>query len=212
MVTVMDIISISLENNKNIVLTLNWIALLAIVVIVVVISQLLKKIAHITSKKSVTVNEVTLGIGNSSVTLTYEQKDKEIAYKLWVELSTRKIGIPYDEENDVIIEVYNSWYEFFKIARDLMKEIPSNRIKYSKELIELTDRVLNDGLRPHLTIWQAKFRKWFDNKSEKSDSGQSPQELQRQYPDYENLLNNLKKTNSQMIEYKELMRKIAFDE
>ena len=153
---------------------------------------------------------MSIDIGSSSVSLSYNPKDREIAYKLWVELSTRKIGIPFDEKNDVIVEVYNSWYEFFKIARDLMKDIPASQINYSSELIELTEKVLNNGLRPHLTLWQAKFRKWYEYQSENSKEV-SPQELQRKYERYDALLTDLKATNAKMIEYKELMRKIAFE-
>lgn len=61
-------------------------------------------------------DEIILGIGrNSSVKLKYNRKDQEVAYKLWVELSTRKIGLPFDQENDVITEVYNSWYDFLRL-------------------------------------------------------------------------------------------------
>ena len=35
---------------------------------------------------------------------------KQVAYKLWVEVNTRKLGLPIDENNDVILEIYNSWY------------------------------------------------------------------------------------------------------
>ena len=100
---------------------------------------------------------------HSSVKLKYNRKDQEVAYKLWVELSTRKIGLPFDQENDVITEVYNSWYDFFKIARELLKDIPASRLPYSNDLIKLTERVLNVGLRPHLTKWQAKYRQWYNN-------------------------------------------------
>ena len=70
------------------------------------------------------------------------KKDQEIAYKIWVELSTRKIGIPFEKEYDIIIEIYDSWYEFFKITRDLLKEIPVNKISHSNELILLTEKCI----------------------------------------------------------------------
>ena len=111
---------------------------------------MIKKCANIAKKHSITIDEVNLGIGDTSVKLVYNKKDQEIAYKLWVELSTRKIGLPFDQENDVISEVYNSWYDFFKIARELLKEIPVSRLPYSNDLIKLTEKVLNTGLRPHL--------------------------------------------------------------
>lgn len=43
--------------------------------------------------KTVTIEEATIGIGNSSVTIKYDGCIKEIAYKIWIELTTRKIGL-----------------------------------------------------------------------------------------------------------------------
>ena len=156
------------------------------------------------------VDEVSLGIGNSQVKLKYNKKDQEIAYKLWVELSTRKIGLDFDPENDVVFEVYDSWYNFFTIARELMKEIPVERLKYSPELIELTETVLNRGLRPHLTIWQAKYRKWY-NENVHNNVGKTPQQIQEMYPHYKELKKDLIDTNKRLIEYKKLMERIAFE-
>ena len=152
-----------------------------------------------------------MGIGDSSIKLIYNKKDQEIAYKLWVELSTRKIGLPFEREYDVIAEVYDSWYEFFKIARELIKEVPASRLPYSNDLIELTEKVLNNGLRPHLTIWQAKYRKWYVDELA-NETKDSPQEIQQKYPYYDDLVEDLIATNKRMIEYKKLMKKIAFAE
>ena len=125
-----------------------------------------------------------------------------------MELSTRKIGLRFDKENDVIKEVYDSWYTFFETARELLKDIPGNRILYSGDLIELTEKVLNIGLRPHLTKWQAKYRRWYEEEL-KRDSG-TPQDIQKKYPEYNALVEDLLETNEKMIEYKKLMKRIAF--
>lgn len=127
-------------------------------------------------------------------------------YALCISFST----IPtFDEEDDVIVEVYDSLYKFFQITREAIKDIPVERLKHSEELISLTDRVLNDGLRPHLTKWQARFRKWYLQELEKQPD-KSPQEIQRAFPDYDLLVEDLIETNNRMIKYSELMKKIAF--
>lgn len=207
----MQIFDIEFENWSTILLRFNWFTIILALGIALIISLIYKSISQRINKKSITIDEINLGIGDSSIKLTYNKKDQEIAYKLWVELSTRKIGLPFDMENDVIIEVYNSWYEFFKIARELLKEVPVTRLPYSNELIILTDNVLNKGLRPHLTKWQAKYRKWYENALSVYQED-SPQELQKKYPCYDELIKDLLNTNKRMIEYKKLMKKIAFDE
>ena len=92
----------------------------------------------------------------------------------------------------------------------MLKELPVNKISCSSDLIELTEKVLNVGLRPHLTKWQAKFRRWYEKEMSK-ESVKTPQEIQREYPEYSSLINDLISTNEKMIEYKELMKKIAFE-
>ena len=206
----MNIFDFSFDNWYTLVLKLNWLAVILIILAIFVIVYLWNKCIKYTVKKSLMVDEVLLGIGNSQVKLKYNKKDQEIAYKLWVELSTRKIGLDFDSENDVIFEVYDSWYDFFTTARGLMEEIPAERLKYSSELIELTEAVLNKGLRPHLTIWQAKFRKWY-NENIDNNVGKTPQQIQELYPYYEELKTDLIDTNKRMIEYKNLMARIAFE-
>ena len=204
----MNIIDIELDGWSTIVFKFNWLAVVFTLVLVLGISFLMKQCFNYVSKKSVKIDEVNLGIGNSSVNFSYSKKDQEIAYKIWVELSTRKIGLRFDKENDVIKEVYDSWYKFFETARELLKDIPGNRIPYSGDLIELTEKVLNIGLRPHLTKWQAKYRRWYEEEL-KRDSG-TPQDIQKKYPEYDALVEDLIETNEKMIEYKKLMKRIAF--
>ncbi len=203
----MKIFELEFENWYTLSFSTNWIALLGSVAVICGLVYIIKKIVNRCISGSIEVDEVSLGIGDSSIKLKYNKKDQEIAYKLWVELNTRKIGLQFDENNDVIDEVYNSWYAFFAIARELLKDIPRSRLQLSTELITLTTKVLNEGLRPHLTIWQAKYRKWYrlQDKDERS-----PQEIQRDFPEYSDLINDLLKTNIRMIEYKNLMYQIAF--
>lgn len=197
----------SFDNHSVITISINIIAVLLLIIIIAVVSFLVKKLKKHLSSSSLKIDEIKLGIGDSQVTLVYDKKDKEIAYKLWVELTTRKIGMLFDEKNDVISEVYNSWYEFFKIARELMKEIPVDSEKNSLQLAELTEKVLNVGLRPHLTTWQARYRKWYDRVSAIDD--RDPQAIQKEYEFYDELVEDLIKTNNHIIEYKKLMQNIA---
>lgn len=78
-------------------------------------------------------------------------------------------------------------------------------------MIILTERVLNEGLRPHLTKWQAKFRHWY-NEEIKKQNNKTPQEVQQGYKDYALVIEDIKKTNEILINYNNLMKKIAFNE
>jgi len=159
---------------------------------------------------SVVDAEVALG-GIGKVRIRPSHEDVQIAHMAWVELVTRKAGLPFDEEHDVIAEVYDSWYALFKEMRGLAREIPAEKLRNSQdtqELVRLLVDALNLGLRPHLTKWQAKFRHWYKS-AMKQDDGKSPQEIQKQYPQYQELVDDLKKVNAQIVDYAAVIKQIA---
>jgi len=135
-----------------------------------------------------------------------ERSGEEIcmfAKKIYIELTTRKAAIPIDEENDVIEEIYNSWYKLFCVIREEIKILPvSCFTKQDNQviIIDLTKKILNEVLRPHLTAHQAKFRSWLEKtKQNPRYRNFAPQKLQKKYPDYKNLIISMKSTNGMII-------------
>ncbi|WP_321507604.1 hypothetical protein [uncultured Methanoregula sp.] len=130
----------------------------------------------------------------------------EIAHKIYIELTTRMAAIPIDEKYDVIVEVYNSWYELFKTTRLEIKKISGKTLKedpHSDELVKMTMDILNLGLRPHLTKYQANFRKWYDDAiKDTANKGKSPQQIQQEFPQYRELIEDLGEVTNVLIEYK----------
>jgi len=127
-----------------------------------------------------------------------------------VHLKTRKAALPFDNENDVIVEVYDSLYELFQITRDLLCSIPIKNVQGKRNVADLILRVQNDGLRPHLTKWQAPFRRWWVKAVESPDNqDKSPQEIQRQYKDYEVLVSDLRQMNTEMSKFAEELLRIV---
>lgn len=117
----MNIIDIAVDEGSTLVFQINCLAVGIVLILIMVLLFLVKQCSKYLNKKSVMINEFNLGIGNSSVKLSYNKKDQEIAYKIWVELSTRKIGLRFDEENDVIKEVY----QLMKQYSNSLKQIRS---------------------------------------------------------------------------------------
>ena len=158
------------------------------------------------------IDQAEVGIGTNKLKLLINETDRQIAYKIWVELSTRKIGLPIDLEHDVISEVYDSWHTFFTITRELVKDVPVNKFrrKETEEIVCLSIGVLNDGLRPHLTKWQARFRRWYGKATEHSDFiDQSPQEIQQKYPKYVDLQADLLAVNQRLMAYRKMMYELV---
>lgn len=160
------------------------------------------------------INTTEIGLGLGKVIIKPNTTTRQIAYSIWVELSTRKIGLPIDFEHDVIVEIYNSWYQFFSITRELIKSIPISQARNSnnQEIINLSIEILNEGLRPHLTRWQARFRTWYEHEiSIAKGNNQSPQEIQRKFPDYDSLKADMEDINKKLISYRDVMKNLTFN-
>jgi len=64
---------------------------------------------------------------------------------------------------------------------------------------------------PHLTEYQAAFRKWYDESLKKQENENlSPQKIQRKYENYDNLVCSMKDVNQLLIEYAEKLKIIAY--
>jgi len=208
-----DIVKVFFDENWNLNISLHWFiySLVFVVVLLWIINILRSKwIFH----KNLEIDSAEIGIQGQKIKIKPNYTNINIAYKIWVELNTRKIGLKIDFDNDVINEVYNSWYQFFGITRELIKELPATKIrldKDSKELIEMSTKILNEGLRPHLTVWQAKYRKWYKEvKDLDSNKNKSPQTLQEEFPQYDLLKDDMERVNKNLIKYKEVVYKLAF--
>lgn len=154
------------------------------------------------------IDSAELGLSGQKFKFRPNYNNQQVAYNIWVELSTRKIGLDIDLEHDVIAEVYNSWYEFFGVTRELIKDIPVSLHKKGDtgKIIQLSIEVLNEGIRPHLTKWQASFRRWYELElQENRVRTQTPQDIQKKFPGYKELEEDILRVNKNLIKYREKM-------
>ncbi|MBZ5499152.1 MAG: hypothetical protein LAP85_22360 [Acidobacteriia bacterium] len=144
-----------------------------------------------------------------------DTETRRIAYQAWVEIKSRKVGLPFEEELDVIVEIYDSWYQLFGVLRDLAKGIPADQLlecEDTRNVVTLLMKALNEGLRPHLTRWQARLRRWYDAELAKDENrGVSPQDIQRRYPQYDELVADLRKVNEDFVRFADSLEKVVKD-
>lgn len=207
----MDLVKLSYDTTAGFSVSLHWIVIAISVGILAI--WILVRWKYLGKRYSeFEIDEAEIGIGNHKIKIKPSDQDLQIAYQLWVELSTRKIGLRIDKEHDVITELYNSWYDFFHISRELIKSIPVRKVRgndSTKELIDLSFKILNEAIRPHLTKWQARFRKWYEaEKENKENTTLTPQELQKRYPEYDALEKDLLHVNEILISYKDVLAKL----
>ncbi len=153
--------------------------------------------------------KIDLG-GIGEVELHPSHEDVQIAHQIWTELVTRKAAIPVDPDNDVIVEIYDSWYALFGRVRQLISSVPAEIVRHdsTQKLINIAIGTLNNGLRPHLTKWQARFRHWSAVHSEEY-KGLAPQERQKHFPEYKELISEMRAVNKQLIQYADQLKKIV---
>lgn len=198
-------------------ISINFFVLLLILLLILVIKIKNSKIT--TWGQKYKPKQIKIGTDGVEYTIVPNCMVVQTAYKFWVELQTRKLGLPIDLEHDVIVEVYNSWYTFFGVTRELIKKIPADELKdkNTQDLIKMALEVLNNHVRLHLTKWQAMFRKYYDAMIEdENNKDKSPQEIQKEFKKnedycYEKLSEDLMNVNKILIEYKNNLEKLIFD-
>jgi hypothetical protein len=192
-------------------------ALLLIGAIVLIAARLIYGwLAGGLSFKIFELDQAEIGVGTGKFRFKPNMADKQIGYAIWVELSTRKIGLPIDFDHDVISEIYDSWHTYFSVTRELVKGVPVSQVKRdsTQKIIKLSIEVLNEGLRPHLTQWQARFRHWYDRRLKKYDSEEGdevldPQQIQSQFPQYEEMKSDMERVNQCLIRYRRKMHELV---
>lgn len=204
-----DILIIKIENYSIVIIVGPILLIIGLIIIIVL---LLRHGFNFCKKYDIVEGNIPIpALG--TVTIRPNHETVKIAHSAWIELVTRKAALTFDESHDVIVEIYNSWYQLFGHLRELAKEIPSHKLRKDKEsqkLVKVMVEVLNEGLRPHLTQWQAKFRRWYDYELEEtSNKNLSPQEIQKKFPEYETLVNDIKEVNKIIIAYASLLKKIV---
>ena len=145
-----------------------------------------------------------------SATFDLTRRDRVLAWRLYVQLVTRKAALPFDKEHDLVVDVFDSLYELFRAARDLLADLPPSYYRKESGVAALVIRVLNDGVRPLLTRWQAEYRRWWDGAvAAPENRARSPQDIQSSYPHYKDLFAAISTTNTELSKFADELASIA---
>lgn len=204
-----DLVSLVLSEDWSLSIHASPVAVIAISIVAFIV-WLVMRIYFRQRLTDFQIDSAEFGLGDQKISLKLNDTDRQIAYSIWVELSTRKIGLPIDIEDDVIAEIYDSWFAFFSVTRELIKDIPVSKVRTdsTSKIINLSVEVLNEGLRPHLTKWQARYRHWYERQLDKADDV-DPQGLQKRFPAYEALKADMLEVNQRLIKYRHKMNELV---
>ena len=123
-----------------------------------IVFTLIRKLYYTFTKQA-----TKLEINNTEITLKVDKKLQKIARETYVELKYRKIAVPLNE-NDVLSEVLNSYYDCFQKLRNFLKVLGDH--KQEKELFNYISTFLNKDLRSFLEQHQHKYREWIKKQKE----------------------------------------------
>jgi hypothetical protein len=186
--------------------------LIAVVLVICIVVFLVRIWRRGAPFRDFELDEAEFGIGDQKVRLRPNYADRQLAYAIWVELSTRKVGLPIDLKEDVVVQVYDSWHDFFSTVRELIKGIPVSRMRRdsTRKVVHLSIELLNEGLRPHLTRWQARFRRWYDQQLQRSENDTlAPQDIQQKYEHFSELERDLLTLNKKLMAYRTKMYELV---
>ena len=145
----------------------------------------------------------SIDIGFLKLGADFEESDRQCAWELYTELATRIAVTGKSKDRDctdfsgeVYAESLSSLHTFFGEPRKLLGIRTGAGIE--NRLGALIHRAMRDVLRPFLETWQADYRFWWENTSDKA---LPPFERQKAYPKLNDMI-------SQWSDVRAIMRAI----
>ncbi|MFG0776785.1 hypothetical protein [Vibrio sp. GLN_1] len=211
----LNVFSITIDG-LNTALKVNLPVSVSLIVTILLVLGIMKKI-KLDGFKGFRAEEVTVKdpFTGSQIKIKANTEDKKVAHRIWTELVTRKAALPFQRDKDVIVEVYDSWHSLFHCVREQIAAVPVEKLRGREQvdiekLIDISTKVLNEGLRPHLTEWQAKYRSWYEfAKNIDNNKTRSPQEIQRDFPEYDQLVSNIEVVNANLKRFADELKKVV---
>ena len=133
------ILNIELTNKPSIIIESNWYILIVFFSLIIASYVIKKRFFKYRTESDIKPVELTIGFGTSSIKYNIERnyENLEITHRIYIELITRKAAMPIDNENDVINEIYDSWYSLFQITRNEIKNLSGGALQNYKKAEEL---------------------------------------------------------------------------
>lgn len=148
-------------------------------------------------------------IGSVEGTWEPDLTEQKAAWEMYVELVTRISVVKLGEDEGLLREALSSLYTLFDTTRNILREYgPSVAISKGENKISfgyLAVAILNTVIRPLLAKWHPLL---LDYESTKKNSV-SPLEHEKQWNKHDELRQELDKVRQTLIEYANLLSKVA---
>lgn len=182
---------------SNIIYFIKAIKVIFPMVVAIIIAYL---ISNFTSQKWIIKIE-KLDIGGASI--VFEKPEELFKQQIKNYLNTKRTLFSYDPQRDNIEDTLNSYYKVYNYIREKMQvyDTKSSQISDSYKVANLMIGTLNE----FLTSYQSNYRRWIkyrlENKATDNDYAKSISEIQREYSNYDNLLQGFEEVNNKFKIY-----------
>lgn len=160
--------------------------------------------------KSIEVNLNLPYIGGIKGTWEPNEREREAAWELYVELVTRISVVELKNEEGILREALNSLYSLFGTTREILRKYGPDVAKHTTNKNEysfgkLAILILNYQLRPLLAEWHPLLQSY----ESKRDKNVSIKEHESQWDMNSELREELDKTRRTLIVYSNILAEVA---
>lgn len=159
--------------------------------------------------KNIAVNLKLPGLASIEGSWVLDDRQKNAAWELYIELVTRTTLAPRGQETGGLREALSSLHSLFATTRDILKRYGPAVAKPKRgstlSFAHLAVGVLNAVIRPVLSKWHPLLAEWESSKP----PGTSSVEHEQQWPIRQELRQELEAAQTTLLPYAELLAKAA---
>jgi hypothetical protein len=133
---------------------------LLLIILVLVVIGVVWQLAQAYDRVRVTKVKVNLPFGIGDVEMQADPREREAAWKLYVELMSRITVQPLGPEEGLPREALTSLYTIYERGREILKDAGPGEHQGAHKLGETGLRVLNEHLRRFLAYWHPALEAW----------------------------------------------------
>ncbi|GAA1813955.1 hypothetical protein HC028_07025 [Planosporangium flavigriseum] len=116
------------------------------------------------------VAQVTLSVPQfSEITFVVTDDSRHVAWKLFVEVSTRIAVQPLDGRSGILREALTSLHSLFQVTRETLESSQPSRPGEGLPVEYLAIMMLNREIRPFLALWHAKLSQYERDRPQASE-------------------------------------------
>ncbi len=152
--------------------------------------------------ESLSIN-LPFGLGGANILVTESQKN--VAWALYIELSTRIAGVELEPGMGSAREALNSLYSLFETTRSVLREQGSDAAEGPESVGPIAIDILNKGLRPFMVKWHTSLGN-FESLQAEEQRAKFAGDVQvivdeSQWPEFNNFYEALEENRQGMLLY-----------